>query len=92
MILIRCVFSGWASNKEFPVNKMVGDSPGVDGFISQRNRPDQKEGWISFFEKSDQKDAYHMKLSYLEWIDQRGGEYFFTPSIRALQYKLVEDE
>lgn len=71
---------------------MVGDSPGVDGFISQRNRPDQKEGWISFFEKSDQKDAYHMKLSYLEWIDQRGGEYFFTPSIRALQYKLVEDE
>lgn len=84
--------SGWASNKEFPVNKMVGDSPGLDGFISQGNRSDHKKGWISLFEKPDQKDAYHVQLGPLNWIDQRGGEYFFTPSIHALRKKLVDDE
>lgn len=89
---MSCVFPGWASNKEFPVNKMVGDSPGVDAFISQRNRPDHAEGWISFFGKPDQEKAHHMNLGYLPWIVQRGGEYFFTPSIEALKNKLVEDE
>lgn len=68
-----------------------GGSPGVDAFISQRNRSDHKEGWISFFGKPDQEKAYHMDLGYLPWIDQRGGEYFFTPSIEALK-KLAKDD
>jgi hypothetical protein len=30
-------------------------------------------------------------MGYLPWIDQRGGEYFFTPSIEALRGKLVAE-
>lgn len=34
--------------------------------------------------------AKQLKLGYLPWIDQRGGEYFFTPSIKALQSVFVD--
>lgn len=82
---------GWASNKVFPPNKDIDLGPGVDPIISQRNRPDHPEGHFSIFNKSDDDQPYPLKLGSLPWIDQRGGEYFFTPSIKALKTTLSEE-
>lgn len=81
----------WASNKVFPPNKDIDEGPGVDPFISQRNRPDHPEGHVSIFNKSDDDHPHLLKLGYLPWIDQKGGEYFFTPSINALKTTLSEE-
>lgn len=32
-----------------------------------------------------------LELGYLPWVDQRGGEYFFTPSMKALGGIFVDD-
>lgn len=84
-------FKGWASNKVFPPNKDIEEGPGVDPFISQRNRPDHAEGHVSIFNKPDDERPHLLKLGYLPWIDQKGGEYFFTPSIPALETTLSEE-
>lgn len=49
-----------------------------------------KEGHVSIFNMSDD-DHPHLKLGYIPWIDQRGGGYFFTPSIKALEATLSEE-
>lgn len=82
---------GWASNKVFASKKNFNTHPGVDPIVSQRNRPDHPEGHFSIFEKNENKEPKSIELGYLPWIDQKGGEYFFTPSIKALKTVFVDE-
>lgn len=85
-------FQGWASAKVFPPNKGIDKGPGVDPFISQRNRRDHPEGYVSIYNKPDDEQPDTVQLGFLDWIDQKGGEYFFTPSIEALKNTLSDEE
>ncbi|KAL4918342.1 hypothetical protein BDW62DRAFT_200967 [Aspergillus aurantiobrunneus] len=81
----------WASNRTFAPNTGVEGGPGVDPIISQRNRPDHPEGFVSIYDKPNDERPYNLPLKCVSWTDQRGGEYFFTPSIEALKTKLSEE-
>ncbi|CAG7949027.1 unnamed protein product [Penicillium nalgiovense] len=83
--------SGWASNRTFAPNTGIEGGPGVDPIISQRNRPDHPEGYVNIYDKPDDESPYKLPLKFVAWTDQRGGEYFFTPSIEALKTKLTEE-
>ncbi|OQE96789.1 hypothetical protein PENNAL_c0001G11003 [Penicillium nalgiovense] len=81
----------WASNRTFAPNTGIEGGPGVDPIISQRNRPDHPEGYVNIYDKPDDESPYKLPLKFVAWTDQRGGEYFFTPSIEALKTKLTEE-
>ncbi|KAJ5142586.1 uncharacterized protein N7515_001373 [Penicillium bovifimosum] len=78
----------WASNSFFPTSKKRThqDGPGMDPFTNQRQRKDHPEGHISLFDGVDTKKTHKLDLGTSPWVDQRGGEYFFTPSIRGLHW------
>lgn len=77
---------GWASNSVFPTSKKRAhqDGPGMDPFINQRQRKDHPWGHISLYDGKDPEKTRKLDLGTSPWVDQRGGEYFFTPSIKAL--------
>ena len=79
---------GWASNSVFPTSKKRAkkDGPGMDPFINQRQRKDHPEGHISLYDGVDKEKTHKLELGTSPWVDQRGGEYFFTPSIRGLRW------
>ncbi|CAG7980953.1 unnamed protein product [Penicillium nalgiovense] len=81
----------WASNRTFAPNTGIEGGPGVDPIISQRNRQDHPEGYVKIYDKPNDKSPYKISLGTVDWTDQRGGEYFFTPSIDALKNKLSEE-
>ncbi|KAJ5938688.1 hypothetical protein N7466_001822 [Penicillium verhagenii] len=78
----------WASNSVFPTSKKRThqDGPGMDPFINQRQRKDHPEGHISLYDGLDPEKTHKLELGTSPWVDQRGGEYFFTPSIRGLHW------
>lgn len=80
--------SGWASNEVFSGKKGVDEHPGQDPVISQRNRPDHPDPKFNIWDGDHIKE---LDLGYLPWIDQRGGEYFFTPSMAALGGIFVDE-
>lgn len=82
---------GWASNKVFASKKGIESNPGVDPIVSQRNRPDHPEATFSIYDGSDDPKKHELELGYLPWINQKGGEYFFTPSLEALKTVFVEE-
>ncbi|CAI7569426.1 unnamed protein product [Penicillium viridicatum] len=79
---------GWASNSVFPTSKRKTgpEGPGMDPFINQRQRYDHPKGHISLFDGNDPQRTHKLDLGTSPWVDQRGGEYFFTPSMRGLQW------
>ncbi|KAL4963397.1 Dyp-type peroxidase [Aspergillus stella-maris] len=81
----------WASNRTFAPNTGVEGGPGVDPIISQRSHPEHPEGYVSIYDQPTDERPYKLPLSFVSWTDQRGGEYFFTPSISALKTKLSEE-
>ncbi|KAE8422631.1 hypothetical protein BDV36DRAFT_310339 [Aspergillus pseudocaelatus] len=83
----------WASNSDFPQDKTetCPDGPGMDPFISQKLRADHPDGYISLHDGGKPGKAVKLPLSPAPWVDQRGGEYFFTPSIRALREQFSAD-
>ncbi|KAJ5265253.1 hypothetical protein N7524_006271 [Penicillium chrysogenum] len=80
--------SRWASNEVFSGKKGWEIVPGQDPIVSQRNLPQHPEPTFGIYD-GDKPNV--LKMGYLPWIDQRGGEYFFTPSIEALRGKLVAE-
>ncbi|KAE8143537.1 hypothetical protein BDV38DRAFT_289477 [Aspergillus pseudotamarii] len=83
----------WASNHGFPEDKaeVCPDGPGMDPFINQKLRADHPDGYISLHDGGNPGAAVKLGLSHTPWVDQRGGEYFFTPSIRALREQFSAD-
>ncbi|PYI17504.1 Dyp-type peroxidase [Aspergillus violaceofuscus CBS 115571] len=77
----------WASNASFPEykTKTFPDGPGMDPFVNQRLRKDHPEGHISLYDGQNPTKTVKLNLGISPWVDQRGGEYFFTPSISALR-------
>ena len=73
--------SGWASNEVFSEKYQ-------DPIVSQRNLSQHPEPKFGIYDGDKLKV---LEMGYLPWIDQRGGEYFFTPSIEALRGKLVAE-
>ncbi|KAJ5655332.1 hypothetical protein N7507_007282 [Penicillium longicatenatum] len=76
----------WASNSVFPTSKKRASEhgPGMDPFINQRQRKDHPEGHICLYDGENKDKTHKLDLGTSPWVDQRGGEYFFTPSIRGL--------
>ncbi|KAJ9265456.1 hypothetical protein DTO271D3_3197 [Paecilomyces variotii] len=79
----------WASNHHFPdrKTKFVGEhGPGIDAIVGQRlsHHPPRSIGL------PDGKDPTEARLDLDSWVIHRGGEYFFTPSIEALQGFFME--
>lgn len=58
----------------------------MDPFINQRQRHDHPEGHLCVHDGEDSEKAHRLGLGKDAWVDQRGGEYFFTPSIRGLRW------
>ncbi|PIG78972.1 hypothetical protein AARAC_003616 [Aspergillus arachidicola] len=77
-----------ASNSVFPSSKHKAhpDGPGIDPFINQRQHQDWPEHHISLYDGVDSEKTHRLGLGKNAWVDQRGGEYFFTPSIRGLRW------
>ena len=63
----------------------------MDPFINQKLRADHPDGYISLHDGGKPGAAVKLGLSATPWVDQRGGEYFFTPSIRALKEQFSAD-
>jgi hypothetical protein len=82
--------AGQATGHLLPTRGIEG-GPGVDPIISQRNRQDHPEGYVKIYDNPNDEPPYTLPLGTVEWTDQRGGEYFFTPSIDALKNKLSEE-
>ncbi|OGM43961.1 hypothetical protein ABOM_008003 [Aspergillus bombycis] len=82
----------WGSNAKFPEHKDKAhvDGPGMDPFIRQRLREDHPEDHISLYNGTDATKTVKVDLG-LPWVDARGGEYFFTPSLRALREHFSAD-
>lgn len=75
---------GWASNHNFPDSKteFVGEhGPGIDAIVGQKlpHHPPRSIGL------PDGNIPTQARLALESWVVQRGGEYFFTPSIKALR-------
>lgn len=73
----------WANNSGFPFDKPEENQPGFDAIIGA-NHFDQPEPsrFMVGFDANDQKKRLDLTN---EWVISRGGEYFFSPSISALQ-------
>ncbi|KAM0716673.1 hypothetical protein Q7P37_008118 [Cladosporium fusiforme] len=73
----------WASNHAFPnrKHKFVGEhGPGIDAIVGQRqeHHPERSIGL------PDGKDPTEHRMKLESWVVQRGGDYFFAPSIEAI--------
>ncbi|CAD6446944.1 913b47fc-6338-4745-ad9f-1369fef5f7d1 [Sclerotinia trifoliorum] len=80
----------WASNHHFPdrKDKFVGEhGPGIDAIVGQRqdSHPPRSIGL------PDGKDPTEARVVLEQWVIHRGGEYFFSPSIKALKGYLTDD-
>ncbi|KAJ5793410.1 Dyp-type peroxidase [Penicillium paradoxum] len=78
----------WASNHHFPDRKdkfLGGDGPGIDAIVGQRlsHHPPRSIGL------PDGKDPTEARIELDSWVVHKGGEYFFTPSIEAIQNYLT---
>ncbi|KAF7911766.1 uncharacterized protein EAE98_011881 [Botrytis deweyae] len=79
----------WASNHHFPdrKDKFVGEhGPGIDAIVGQRldHHPPRSIGL------PDGKDPTEARVQLDRWVVQRGGEYFFSPGIQALEGYLTD--
>ncbi|KAF4124285.1 Dyp-type peroxidase family [Geosmithia morbida] len=79
----------WASNHHFPdrKHKFVGnEGPGIDAIVGQRldHHPARSIGL------PDGKDPTEHRMELDRWVIHRGGEYFFSPSIEAMDTYLTE--
>lgn len=84
-------FQGWVSDKILSSDKGIDKGLCVDPFINQRNRRDHPEGHVSIYNKSDDEQPHILQLGYIPWIDRRGGECFFMPSVEALRNTLSDE-
>ncbi|CAG8135343.1 unnamed protein product [Penicillium salamii] len=78
----------WASNYNFPDRKNAfvgGTGPGIDAIVGQRldHHPPRSIGL------PDGKFPTEARMPLESWVIQRGGDYFFTPSIDALKNELT---
>ncbi|KAJ5131621.1 Dyp-type peroxidase [Penicillium atrosanguineum] len=78
----------WASNHHFPDRKDMfvgGDGPGIDAIVGQRlsHHPPRSIGL------PDGNDPTEARMELDSWVVHKGGEYFFTPSIEALETYLT---
>jgi deferrochelatase/peroxidase EfeB len=87
-LLTPLVYPGWASNHDFPDNKtdFVGeDGPGSDAIVGQRRKfyPRRSIGLPS------ENEGSKVRMPLDSWVVNKGGEYFFAPSILALRNELT---
>ncbi|KAJ5465628.1 Dyp-type peroxidase [Penicillium desertorum] len=78
----------WASNHHFPdrkTNFVGGQGPGIDAFVGQRldHHPERSIGL------PDGKFPTEARMPLESWVIQRGGDYFFVPSISTLKNELT---
>ncbi|OQE14675.1 hypothetical protein PENFLA_c036G07781 [Penicillium flavigenum] len=78
----------WASNHHFPDRKtsfVGGEGPGIDAFVGQRldHHPERSIGL------PDGNPVTKSRLHLESWVIQRGGDYFFVPSISTLKNELT---
>lgn len=57
----------------------------MDAFVHQKNRPDHPNGHVALYDGDHDDRTVKVELGVQPWVDQKGGEYFFTPSIQALK-------
>jgi hypothetical protein len=70
------VRTAWANNRDFPIREPV--APGFDPIIGQIH------GEVRDMTGADD-DKTEVALSLdRQWVQSKGGEYFFSPSIEAL--------
>ena len=73
-------FPGWYNDPNFPPNKPI--QPGLDPIFGQTGKEDESV----YRSMSGANPNYEQELMTFphKFIDPRGGEYFFTPSISTL--------
>ncbi|KAL2064067.1 hypothetical protein VTL71DRAFT_4561 [Oculimacula yallundae] len=73
----------WANNSGFPFDKADAPKPGFDPIIGAAhfNKPEPSRDFVGFDATQQEK---RLDLTD-DWVISKGGEYFFSPSISALQ-------
>ncbi|TVY42074.1 Peroxidase [Lachnellula occidentalis] len=73
----------WASNHQFPdgKDKVVNGGPGIDPIVGQR-LPIHPARSIGL---PDKEVASRHRMTLDRWVIHKGGEYFFSPSIEAME-------
>jgi hypothetical protein len=67
---------------------VVGDGgPGIDAIVGQR----QEHHPPRSFGLPDHEDTSKGRMELDTWVIQKGGDYFFAPSISALKNELTGD-
>jgi len=70
----------WANNPTFPFTETTPDQPGLDAIIGQG----PTRATVGLSGTDPDTPSKTLKLP-AEWVIPRGGEYFFSPSIKGLQ-------
>ncbi|KAF4612368.1 hypothetical protein D9613_003959 [Agrocybe pediades] len=73
----------WVNNATFPFAETTPEVPGLDPLISASTLTDRKLSGID-----PNNPSTELKLED-QWVVPRGGEYFFTPSIKGLKEKIA---
>ncbi|OQD90969.1 hypothetical protein PENANT_c001G08653 [Penicillium antarcticum] len=78
----------WASNHHFPDDKthVVGEEgPGIDAIVGQRLEHHPPRSFATI----DHEEGSGHRMPLESWVVQRGGDYFFVPSISTLRKELT---
>jgi hypothetical protein len=72
----------WVNNAKFPPRAPEDQRPGVDPILGQGPDRDKITGY------NPNRPTDPLELTG-EWIIPRGGEYFFSPSLKALKERIA---
>ena len=72
--------TGWCNNPAFPFTEQTPEVPGLDPLIGQTGNDER--GLMSGVNPNAPSTTVALTK---EWVVSRGGEYFFSPSIKALK-------
>lgn len=83
------MLTAWANNPAFPPKKP--QQPGFDPIIGQNGDGPDNDGDRSMSGANPDNVTGQLDLGMRLWVVPRGGEYFFSPSIKVLREDFAKE-